>query len=287
MEPFIDLHTHSYYSDGSLSPAELVRHAQEVGLSALALSDHDTTAGLPEALAEADRLSFHFIPGVELSVISATETHIVGLAIDPNSPSLQKALAVAQDFRRERNQTTAAKLAALGFDCPLAEAEALAGHGIVGRGHFAKLMVKKGYAASVPEAFEHYLASGRPAYTGEHPFTDREAIELIHSAGGVAILAHLHLIRLTDEALFSYLKKLKAFGLDGIEGYYTEYSEEMGIRYRGFAEKLALLLSGGSDFHGTIKPHIALGKGFGNLHVPASLLSPLCIRAAYWKGQQQ
>lgn len=275
----IDLHTHSYYSDGTLSPADLMQAAKAAGLSAVALSDHDTTNGLDEAEAEARRIGLEFIPAVELSVISDTETHIVGLFIDRYEPTFQEALARSQQVRKERNRQTANALMALGFACPLEEAEALAGHGIVGRAHFAKLMVQKGYVSSVPEAFDRYLASGRPAYSGQHLFSDKQAIELIHRAHGVAILAHLHLIRLSDDALFSYLKRLKNCGLDGLEGYYTEYTDKMAATFRSFAQELGLILSGGSDFHGATKPQIAIGKGYGSLAVPYDLLQDLRSRA--------
>ncbi len=279
MEKTIDLHTHSTYSDGSLSPTDLIDLACKANLSALALTDHDTIEGLAEAEAEADKQGIRFLPGLELSVRSETETHIVGLFIDRRNPVLTEALERARLFRTARSQKTAQKLRELGFDCSVDEAQALAGHANVGRGHFAKLMVMKGYAASINEAFRDFLAAGRPAYFGDQCFSDKEAISLIHAAGGIAIVAHLHLIRLPDDRLFAYLKELKEAGLDGIEGYYTDYSPEMERLYRGFAEKLGLLLSGGSDFHGAFKPHIALGKGLGGLSVPASLLPALEARA--------
>ncbi len=275
MEDYIDLHTHSYKSDGADSPEQLIRKASAAGLRAVALTDHDTTDGIGEARLAAKACGIEFIPGIEISVISETETHIVGLYIDPSDEFLSSEIARSKIARKERNEETVRLLRSLGYDVSYEEAELLAGHGLVGRGHFANLLVSKGYCSSVKQAFADLLSCGKPAYSGNHCFTDREAIDIIHRAGGVAVLAHLHLIKLPDEKLYEYLKKLKGFGLDAIEGYYTDYTPEMEKTYRSFAASLGLILSGGSDYHGSMKPHISIGTGYGDLHVPYSLLGEI------------
>lgn len=283
MTKFIDLHTHSTASDGSLSPTELVLHANETGLSAIALSDHDTTAGLNEAAKTAKKVGIELIPAIEFSVESATETHIIGLLINPDSQDLQNAIQRSQKQRIERSLGTARKLTALGMPVSFEEVAAIAGGDVIGRAHFAKVLVQKGYVGSVKEAFDRYLASGKPAYVGGHVLTDREAIEIIHKAGGVSVLCHPHLIKLSDDALFTYMKTLKGYGLDAVEGYYTEFTPEMETTFRAFAQTLGLLLSGGSDFHGANKPTIAIGKGYGNLEIPYSLLDALKERALIYR----
>ena len=275
----VDLHTHSNASDGSLTPRELIYHAKEAGLAAIALSDHDTTEGLAEASKAASEVGIELLPAVEFSVISDTETHIIGLMVDPEHHLLRDALERSQIQRRDRAKTTAKKLSALGFDCPYEEVRTLASKDIIGRAHFAKLMVNKGYVASVKEAFDRYLAAGKPAYVGGHVLTDREAIEIIHASGGVAILCHPHLIKLSDSDLYVYMQKLVCYGLDAVEGYYTEFTPEMETTFRYFAKKLGLLVSGGSDFHGANKPTIKIGKGYGNLEIPYAVLTALKERA--------
>ena len=280
---YIDLHTHSTASDGSLSPAALVRHAKEAGLSAIALSDHDTTAGLREAAATAKEIGIELLPALEFSVISDTETHIIGLMIDPEHDALRDAIARSQKQRIDRGYLTAEKLTALGMPVSFEEAEAIAGGDVIGRAHFAKVMVQKGYVSSIKEAFDKYLAAKKPAYVGGHVLTDREAIEIIHNAGGVAILCHPHLIKLSDSDLYNYMQKLVCYGLDAVEGYYTEFTPEMEKTFRYFAKKLGLLLSGGSDFHGANKPTIAIGKGYGNLAIPYTVLDALKARAKRYR----
>lgn len=283
MEKRIDLHTHSTASDGSLSPKELMQKAKEAGLSAIALSDHDTTAGLKEAEAEAKALSLELVPAIEFSVASDTETHIIGLFIDPDCEALCDAIDRSQRQRVARGYETAEKLSALGMPITIEEAAAFSGGDIIGRAHFAKAMVQKGYVGSVKEAFDRFLAAKKPAYVGGHVLTDREAIEIIHKAGGVAVLCHPHLIKLSDSDLFVYMQKITCYGLDAVEGYYTEYTPEMEKTFRYFAKKLSLLLAGGSDFHGANKPTIALGTGYGNLQIPYSLLDALKERAMRYR----
>ena len=275
MEKLIDLHTHSIMSDGSMTPAEVVREAKKAGLAAIALSDHDTVDGVREAVAEGKKIGVEVIPAIEFSVISKTETHILGYFIDIDSPLLSDALKSIIDTRRERNEITCRKLNELGFDVTVEEALAIAPNGFIGRAHFARLLMDKGYTSSVKEGFDLYLVNGKYAYCGKQSMTDEEAVRLIKNCGGLAFVAHLHLTKLGDAELLEFLTRLKAAGLDGIEGYYTEYTPEMQEKYQAMASRLGLMLSGGTDFHAAMKPHISIGKGLGNLKIPYSLVEKM------------
>ena len=275
MKKLIDLHCHSNKSDGSMTPAELVEHAKKSSLTAIALSDHDTTSGLDEAISAANNLSIELIPAIELSVSSITETHILGYFIDYKSDIMRSELAKSLEFRRKRNEETAEMLASLGMDISCDEVYSSFESDIIGRAHFAYLMVKKGYVSSVKEGFDRYLSNNRPAYSSLQYFSPEGAIDLIHRSGGIAFAAHLHQMRLDDDKLFSYLSYLKEAGLDGIEGYYTEYTPEMGIKFRAMANKLDFVLSGGTDFHAKMKPQISIGRGYGDLEIDYSILDAM------------
>jgi len=272
----IDLHTHSLKSDGAQTPAEVVRTAYAAGLSAIALSDHDNIEGVPEAMAEGQRLGIEVIPAVELSAQSDTELHILGYFIDIHNKRLQDAMAYALEVRNQRQEETCRKLNEQGFQITMDELRQEAnGNSVLCRAHFAQIMVRKGYAASVQEAFSKYLSVGCYAYSNRQALTGPEAVSLIREAGGIAVAAHLHLIKLTDPELKEYLKALIPYGLDGVEGYYTDYTPDMDHRYRTMAEELGLTISGGTDYHGANKPHISIGTGRGNLQIPYSVLEGL------------
>ena len=272
MEKYIDLHTHSVRSDGSMTPAELVRHAKESGLSAISLTDHDCIDGVEEALAEGRRIGLEVVPGIEFSVQSKTETHILGYYIDIKSPALQEVMPEILRVRRERSAQIEENLKKQGIDVSYEEALALAPGGLVGRAHFARVMVEKGYTSSVKEAFDLYLSSGKKGFSSRQYLTAEDAVRVIKESGGFSFIAHLHLIRLSDDELFDFLKKMKSVGLDGIEGYYTEYDDDMQKKYIDMAKELNLAISGGTDFHAKSKPHIAIGRGLGNMKIPYSVL---------------
>lgn len=271
-QKFIDLHTHSTCSDGSMTPEELVCHAAKNNLAAIALTDHDTVSGVAEAVRAGERYGVEVVPAIEFSVRSKTETHILGYFIDIENPAVKSILDEIIQKRIERNIMTAKLLQDIGFDVTLEEASALAPGGIVGRAHFARVMMNKGYVNSVKEAFDKYLSSGKPAYFGNQKLEAKTAIEAIHAAGGVAFLAHPHLTKLGDSELEEYLEELKGYGLDGLEGYYTDYDETMQSKFQSMAKKHGLEISGGTDFHAQMKPHIAIGKGTGNMAIPYSVL---------------
>ena len=268
----IDLHTHSNCSDGSMTPTELVAHAASRGVSAIALSDHDTVAGIDEAIKAGEKYGVEIVPAIEFSVQSATETHILGFYIDHKSDILKQALERINAVRWQRTVNTCKNLQALGFDVTMEEALAIAPSGLIGRAHFARILMEKGYVASVKEGFDKYLANGRPAYDGTQALTAKEAVELINSIGGVAFVAHPHLIRLEDNELRSFLSELMTVGLCGIEGYYNEYTKEMQDYFQSLADELGLQICGGTDFHAKMKPHIEIGIGQGNMLVPYSVL---------------
>ncbi len=272
----IDLHTHSLHSDGAQTPADVVRTAKAAGLSAIALTDHDSIAGVREAMETGKALGVEVIPGVELSAQSDTELHILGYFVDIENKRLQEAMAYALRVRDERQEETCRKLNEQGFQITMDELRAEAhGNPVLCRAHFAQIMVRKGYAESVKDAFNRYLSVGCYAYSNRQALTGPEAVSLIHEAGGIAVAAHLHLIKMPDEPLKEYLKSLIPYGLDGVEGYYTDYTPDMENRYRAMAKELGLVLSGGTDYHGANKPHIAIGKGRGELEIPYSVLDGL------------
>ena len=284
MKKLIDLHTHSTCSDGSMTPRELVAHAKAQGIFAIALSDHDGVAGVHAAMEEGERLGVEVIPAIELSVISDTETHVLGYFIDPDSPAMDKAMEKIFAARQYRASETCRLLNEIGFPITMEEVEEVAGGALLCRAHYARLLMDKGLVPSVKEAFDKYLANGRPAYCGKQAITAEEAIELIHEAGGIAFVAHLHLIRLPDDELFAFLQRLKAAGLDGIEGYYTEYTAEMQEKFQGMARELGLEISGGTDFHAAMKPHISIGRGLGEMEIPYSVLENL---KKYYKNKKE
>jgi len=278
----IDLHAHSTQSDGSLTPTELVRHARQLGLRAVALTDHDTIAGNDEAARAGEELGVEVVPGVEMSSHYPTGTmHILGYYLDFRDQGLCNELARLQQVRAERNQVMTRKLQALGINIEFDEVLRLAGErGQVGRPHFARVLVDKGVVGSIDEAFQRYLKQGAPAYSAKFRLPPKEAISLIRNAGGVAVLAHPFTLHLDDdpEKLAALLCELKEQGLAGIEAIYSEHSPEQEGLYLGVAQRCNLAVSGGSDFHGANKEGVELGRGYGRMQVPYRLLEELKAR---------
>ena len=273
----IDLHVHSSFSDGTDTPEALVAHARRLGLRALALTDHDNTAGVARFLAACRAGHLTGLAGVELSAAVPSGTlHLVGLGIDPGCAALQAALEQVQEGRGGRNRRILGKLHDLGFDLDWAEVARQAGDETVGRPHFAQAMVARGWAASVQEVFDRYLAKGAPAYVDRFRMTPADAIRLIRAAGGVAILAH-PLTWIQDlTQLDGAIGELFEGGLAGLEAYYPSHTAEETIALLRLAARRQLLVSGGTDYHGrAVKPDIELGSGSGALDVPDTLLEPL------------
>lgn len=272
MKEYIDLHTHSTASDGSYTPGELIEYAIKKGLCAIALTDHDNIDGLKEAYEAAKDKDIIFIPGIELSCDFDSELHIVGLDIDYKNKELLKKTEEFKEDRIFRNQTSVKRLNEIGVDISIEEAMKFCPGQALGRAHMAKVLVEKGYAESVKDAFRKYLGKGKPGFSNERRISYKEAISLIKKCRGKAILAHCHYLNLKGEEFEEFIRELKSCGLDGIEGYYTEYTDEQSKYYISVARKYGLIISGGSDFHGSIKPQIDLGTGHGNLRVPKELL---------------
>ena len=275
----IDLHCHSTFSDGSLTPEQLIDEAAKIGLAALALTDHDTTAGLPRFLAAAANTAVRAVPGVELSVdCSPGVMHMLGYWMDVANPELVRQMAWIRDGREMRNRTMLEKLNALGFAMTWDEVQGFAGEDIVGRPHFAQVMLQKGYAKDKNEAFDKWLGDGKPGYADRPRLTAEVAVALIRQAGGVAVLAHPFSLRIGKDAMASLFIELAAAGLAGVECYYSEHSADLTKEYLAMARQANLVPTGGSDFHGEVSPGIRLGTGFGGLNVPDEVLAQLEAR---------
>ena len=272
----IDLHTHTTASDGSLSPEELVQLAKHQGVAALAVTDHDSVAGLKRAGAEGARLGVEIIPGIEISCLYAdVELHVLGYFINAEDPRLEATLAQYLASRNDRNPRIVERLRELGCDLTYEDVKAFAGSATVGRPHIAQVLLRNGYVKSVAEAFDRYLADGGPAYVPRVLPTPAAAIGLIRQIGGLPILAHPVYTSRLKEPFEQVCATLKNVGLMGIESLYSSHTQQQTDRYRSVAREHALLVTGGSDFHGDSKPNILVGTGYGNLGIPADLLEPM------------
>ncbi|MBN1141203.1 MAG: PHP domain-containing protein [Deltaproteobacteria bacterium] len=274
----IDLHLHSHCSDGLKSPEELLRLASEAKLKAVALCDHDTVEGIPEAAAAGRRYGVEVLSGVELSTAHGDyrDLHLLGYGFDPQYPELQKALRNFRDHRRSRGEKMLARindqLSKEGR--PLLDPLRMEGlaSGAVGRPHLALLLMEKGHAATMEEAFNRYLI---PCNEPKRYLPTVEAIPLLHRAGGVAVLAHPLLLSRDLETLRKLFLELIPFGLDGIEAYASSASNDESDRLVTLASQMGLLVTGGSDFHGLEAGEIRIGAGKGNLRIPYRLLEAL------------
>ena len=272
----VDLHTHSTASDGSEAPSKLVEMAISIGLSHLALTDHDTLEGIEEARAAAEQSGVELIPGTELSLEYSGGMHLIVLWLEPGAGPLQDRLASLQVGRDQRNAAIVDLLVALGMPVTVEEVAEEAGWGSVGRPHIAAVMMRKGYVASVAEAFDLWLGADKPAYTSRPRMTPEEAISLAVASGGVPILAHPHTLGVNRaDEMASLLNRLRSAGLVGLEAFCAGYRRHEREGYADLARRFGLVASGGSDFHGTYKPDLALGTGYGDLEVPGSVVDQL------------
>ena len=257
----IDLHTHSSYSDGSLSPRQLVQLAKKRRLRAIALTDHDTVAGVEEALQAGNELGVEVVPGVEISAQYTPGTmHILGYYIRASHRELQGALKKLQQARAARNPKIIERLQALGLELTTTEVLDLSA-GQVGRPHIARALVNRGYVSSIDEAFERYLKKGAIAYVEKFRFPPEEAIAIIRRAGGISVLAHPFTLGMAkSDELSQLVRGLRKMGLEGIEVFYPNHTEEMAVIYEDVAKRLGLICTGGSDFHGNFRDHSHLGN---------------------------
>lgn len=271
----IDLHTHSNFSDGTMTPTELVALARHKKISALALTDHDTMAGTPEAILAGVEMGVEIIPGIEISVLyNQVEYHVLGYWADPRNSPLAAALSRLQGARAERNAKILEKLKALGIPVTAEELQLVSEQGQTGRPHIARILVQRGVVRTMTQAFDQFLKKGEAAYVSRFAYGAAEAVALIRQAGGLAVLAHPaqndpELIRLPV-----VLADLVPAGLEGIELYYPTHSHKVKKRMRALATEYDLLLTGGSDYHGEVRPGTSLAGG-GNIFVPPELLEKM------------
>ena len=289
----IDLHVHSNRSDGSLSPTQLVELAVEKKLSAFALTDHDTTDGLDEAIAAAARhntslrhktdgshdpdstkgIPLEVIPGIEFSTeYQGKDIHILGLFIDHHSPVFKERIQAFVDSRILRNEKMCKSLATEGIDITYEKLLQEFPCAVITRSHYARYLYEHGYVSSLREAFDRYIGDQAKHYIPREKITPVQAIQLIKEVHGLAILAHPVLYRMSDTDLEALVALLKENGLDGIEAVYSTYTPGEERRIRALAKKYDLLISGGSDFHGAVKPGLELATGYGKLAVPEEIL---------------
>lgn len=273
----IDLHTHSTASDGCLTPTRLLERAAGLGLAALALTDHDTVAGLDEARTAAARTGVELVAGCELSVVWPVGfMHLLGLFLPERPGRLLAALDHLMARRHDRNRRIVEKLNALGLAITYEEVQAIAGTGSVGRPHLALAMQARGYVASVEQAFFEYLGTRGRAYVPKDQFTPEQALAALKEEGATTVLAHPFSLRATGRVLEKKVHRLKDLGLDGLECLYPEHSPDQTREYLDLADKLDLAVTGGSDFHGpAVKPDIELGVGNGSLTLPYAMLDGL------------
>ena len=272
----IDLHLHTRYSDGSLTPAEVVDLAHQAGVTAMAITDHDVVDGIPHAMEAATKLGIEVITGVELSSrFNEQELHVLGYFFDWQDQVFRDHLARQCRSRRARIPQTIERLNALGLELSEDEVKAKAGSGSIGRPHIAQVLVDKGYVRHIQEAFDRYLGEGAAAYVPRTLSDTREVITWIRNAGGVPVLAHPTWTRCQGEPLYRLCAGLKEAGLLGLEVFYSTHNPKQTSRYLELAKRLDLLITGGSDFHGAANPAIQVGRGKGNLKVPSALLNPL------------
>lgn len=283
----VDLHVHSNRSDGTLSPTALVEYAMEKGLGAFALTDHDTIDGLEEALSHADSLRASLplsqrdsvpevIPGIEFSTeYEGRDVHIVGLYIDYGNETFQAHLQKFVASRIQRNEKMCKLLQEAGIDISYEKLLATFPNAVITRAHYAKYLLTHGYVTGMAEAFERYVGDHCPYFVPREKVTPQQAVSLILQAGGLPILAHPILYRMSDARLETLVSLLKDAGLMGIEAVYSTYNASEERQIRRLAAKYHLLISGGSDFHGENKPKLDLGVGYGKLFLPESILDEI------------
>ena len=272
----VDLHVHSTESDGTLTPEDLVAEAKKVGLAAFALTDHDTCQGVCKAMPLAASAGIELIPGIELSTdYHGKEVHIVGLYIDIENEQLLKKTAEYRKCRSERNALMVEALQKEGLSITMEELVAENPDCVITRANIARFLYEHGQIKSVREAFDRYIGDHCKCYVGRLKVASTDAVRLIKEAGGTAILAHPLLYGLSNTNLQKMIDELKPAGLDGLEAIYSTYTTGEEQQMKRLARENGLLISGGSDFHGSNKPDIALGRGRGHLYIPYFVLTDI------------
>lgn len=272
----IDLHIHTSESDGTLTPTEVVEMAGKKGLVAIAVTDHDTADGVAEALRAGAEVGVEVIPGIEISVdYLGCGVHILGYFIDPDSEALEELLDWVLSERERRNGEIAAAMAADGLPVSMEYLHEKFPQAIIGRPHFAQCLVEAGLVDSVAEGFQKYLSPGGRYYRRRQYIPIQRAFEVIHRSGGKAVFAHPFQYGFSHEELLELVRLLKSLGVVGIECIYSGYARSQVEYLKGIAADFDLCVTGGSDFHGGGKPHIAMGSGTGGMEVPYRLLEEL------------
>ena len=275
----IDLHIHTTASDGTFTPEEVVREASRIGLAAVAITDHDTAAGYARAAAEGENCGLEVVPGIEISTKFRSAVHILGYYIDAQSPALGEVLDWMHRDREERNVKLCAMLRESGVDIDIERMHARFGD-LVGRPHFAEIMIENGMARDMNDAFERLLNKNKPYFIPRQFLPIERSIEIIREAGGTAVLAHPFQYRLDDAGLRELIEHCMESGLEGMECCYSGYDAAQTAYLEALAAEYGLVRTGGSDFHGAIKGEIRLGEGKGGLNVPYAFLEELRSRRA-------
>lgn len=270
----VDLHIHSTASDGSFTPHDILDRARALKLRAISITDHDTVDGVKEIMTPETTANPHVLSGVEISSTPPDQFdipgnfHILGYGIRLEDPDLTRALHHVRQSRDDRNPRIISRLKSHGIDISMDEVNESSAGDVIGRPHIARVLVQKGCVSSIDEAFDRYLAKGRPCFEDKFRLDCQAAISVIRKAGGIAVLAHPVSLKTDKGTLESLLKVLKGMGLSGIEAYYSNHTPEDTEDYCSMAGKLDLIVTGGSDFHGSYKTNIQMGSGKGNLQVP-------------------
>ena len=270
----IDLHVHTTASDGTASPKEAVKLAKDAGLSAIAITDHDTVSGYAEAAEAGAKYGLEVVPGIEISTKYGRAVHILGYYIDPDSDKLAPVLEWVVRDRDERNRKMAELMAADGLPVSYEEMHRRFG-AVIGRPHFAEVLVELGLAKDIRDAFDRYVEKGQKYYLPRNFLSLERSIEIIREAGGVPVLAHPFQYKLDDAGLRELIEHCMESGLKGMECRYSGYSAEQSAYLERLAGEYGLVKTGGSDFHGDNKKHISIGTGTGSLEVPYQYLEKL------------
>ena len=281
----IDLHIHTTASDGTFTPSEIVAHAVKLKLKAIAITDHDTLAGSSEALNSSIPTALEFLTGVEISAAPppfyhhAGSFHLLGYSINLANSELNQTLEKLQLARKNRNPEIINRLNDLGISISLDEVREEAGNVQLGRPHIAQMMIRKGVVSSIDEAFDQFLGTDKPAYVDKFRVNCSKAINAILGAGGIPVLAHPGLLEFESEhQLDDLIGRLKQMGVQGVEVYYPQHTADQTRLFAELARRHALLMTGGTDFHGSIHPDIEMGSGKGNLSISYDLYQKLVRR---------
>lgn len=273
---YVDLHVHSNASDGTLTPSEVVHLALQKNLAAIALSDHDTVKGVPEAISAAEGTTLEVVPATELSCYYRNvEIHVLGLFVDYKDADFQSKLEELEQERMQRNLDMIALFQRDNISITLEELQAGNPKSVITRAHFARVLVEKGYCKDKNAAFDRYVGVGCPYYLPKPQITPELSLPLITKAGGIPILAHPMLYKLGYRQVEELIQHLIPLGLKGIEAYHSSNNISQSDKLRSLALKYHLVVSGGSDFHGANKPDIELGTGRGGLRITESILDAI------------